>query len=81
MPSARPSGSPKSSTPRSSCENGFHGLKGQTMPEMGDYVIHQISERFIELYETVTDLTYINADMATRVKPNMMPALRDMGME
>jgi phosphoribosylaminoimidazole-succinocarboxamide synthase len=32
-------------------ENGFHGKAGETVPEMTDIVIRQISDRYIELYE------------------------------
>jgi phosphoribosylaminoimidazole-succinocarboxamide synthase len=34
-------------------ENGFQGKEGQSVPDMSDEVITQISERYIELYEHV----------------------------
>jgi phosphoribosylaminoimidazole-succinocarboxamide synthase len=34
-------------------ENGFQGKEGQSVPDMNDDVINQISERYIELYEHV----------------------------
>ena len=34
--------------------NGFQGKEGQQIPEMTDEVVHDISKRYIELYEKVT---------------------------
>ncbi|HHT04188.1 MAG TPA: phosphoribosylaminoimidazolesuccinocarboxamide synthase [Bacteroidales bacterium] len=34
-------------------ENGFQGLDGQEIPEMTPEIINQISERYIELYESI----------------------------
>lgn len=42
--------------------NGFQGKTGQTVPEMSDEWISQISRRYIELYETVTGQTFNPAD-------------------
>ena len=39
-------------------KNDFQGLPGQTIPSMGAEFIRQISERYIELYETVTGKTF-----------------------
>ena len=38
--------------------NGFQGLEGQTLPEMDEELITSISERYIELYENITGLTF-----------------------
>lgn len=35
-------------------ENGFQGKEGQTVPEMTDEVVKQISDRYLELYKAVT---------------------------
>ncbi|WP_187261252.1 phosphoribosylaminoimidazolesuccinocarboxamide synthase [Pontibacter beigongshangensis] len=35
-------------------ENGFQGKEGQSVPDMTDEVINNISERYIELFEVVT---------------------------
>lgn len=35
-------------------ENGFQGKEGQTIPEMTDEVVNNISKRYIELFEKVT---------------------------
>lgn len=40
-------------------ENGFQGLDGQQMPDMPDELVNQISERYIELYETVTGREFL----------------------
>lgn len=34
--------------------NGFQGLEGQTMPNMPDDFVHSVTERYIELFETIT---------------------------
>lgn len=44
-------------------ENGFQGKDGQTVPEMSEEVIGQVSERYIELYEAVTGKTFRKHDM------------------
>ncbi len=40
-------------------ENGFQGKEGQTIPEMTDEVVSDISERYIELYEQVTGEKFV----------------------
>lgn len=35
-------------------ENGFQGKEGQTVPEMTDEIVSNISKRYIELYEKIT---------------------------
>ena len=35
-------------------ENGFQGKDGQTIPEMTDEKVEEISDRYIELFEKVT---------------------------
>ena len=45
-------------------ENGFQGLKGQTIPEMSDEKIIEISDRYIELYENITGNKFQKADTA-----------------
>jgi len=34
-------------------ENGFRGNAGQTVPEMTDEYVNQVSDRYIELYENI----------------------------
>ncbi len=43
-------------------DNGFQGLDGQTMPEMTDELVNSITDRYTELYETVTGKTFEPAD-------------------
>ena len=65
-------------------ENGFQGLEGQTMPEMPDNFIKQVSDRYIELYEKITGNPFEKADTAdihTRVHSNAITALKALGME
>jgi phosphoribosylaminoimidazole-succinocarboxamide synthase len=54
--------------------NGFQGKEGQTIPEMTDEWINQISERYIELYEKVTGKPFIKDDsenILERVEKNI----------
>lgn len=53
-------------------ENGFQGKEGQSIPEMTDEVVSNISDRYIELYEQVTGNkfdkeTLSEADWKTRL--------------
>jgi phosphoribosylaminoimidazole-succinocarboxamide synthase len=42
-------------------ENGFQGKEGQTVPNMSDEWINEISARYIELYEKVTGKKFVKA--------------------
>ncbi len=60
-------------------ENGFQGKEGQSVPEMSDAWINEISERYIELYEKVTGDTFIKHptdEIASRVENNILKALK-----
>ena len=35
-------------------DNGFQGKEGQQMPVMPDHFVHEVSERYIDLYERIT---------------------------
>lgn len=55
--------------------NGFQGLEGQLVPEMTDEKINEISERYIELYENITDETFIKSDVSNiteRIEKNVL---------
>ncbi len=55
--------------------NGFQGLEGQTVPEMTDEYINQVSERYIELYQNITGETFIKADLSNiqqRIEANVL---------
>lgn len=43
-------------------ENGFQGKEGQTVPEMGEAWINEISARYIELYEKVTGKSFVKSN-------------------
>ncbi|MFO7869736.1 MAG: phosphoribosylaminoimidazolesuccinocarboxamide synthase [Bacteroidales bacterium] len=49
-------------------ENGFQGKEGQSIPDMSDDFIHQVSERYIELYEHITGDTFVKSDISNIVE-------------
>jgi len=56
-------------------QNGFQGLEGQTVPEMSDIYIQTVSERYIELYETITGESFNRADLSNineRIEKNVL---------
>jgi phosphoribosylaminoimidazole-succinocarboxamide synthase len=64
-------------------ENGFQGKDGQKVPDMPDTFVAEISERYIELYETITDQKFQRAkteDIAARIEKNVMAELKRLGM-
>ena len=59
--------------------NNFQGLEGQTLPEMSDYYIDTVSERYIELYENITGETFVKADVSNiqeRIETNVLEYLK-----
>ncbi|MCK9203134.1 MAG: phosphoribosylaminoimidazolesuccinocarboxamide synthase [Bacteroidales bacterium] len=55
--------------------HGFMGKEGQRVPEMSDSWIHEISERYIELFEGITGEKFIkgdNADILQRIESNIL---------
>ncbi len=53
---------------------GFQGLDGQQLPEMGEQRIQSISERYIELYEKITGKDFVKADLSNienRIQSNV----------
>lgn len=55
-------------------ENGFQGKEGQTIPEMSDDFVNQVSDRYIELYENITGETFIKAEVSNiedRIEKNI----------
>lgn len=48
--------------------NGFQGQEGQTIPEMTDDVVNSISDRYIELYETITGELFVRADAVAAMR-------------
>lgn len=58
--------------------NGFQGLEGQTIPEMNEEKINEISDRYIELYEKITGETFVKSDVsniAERIEKNVLAFL------
>jgi len=58
--------------------NDFQGLEGQTVPEMSDEKIQEISERYIELYENITGETFVKSDVqniSERIEQNILTFL------
>ncbi|WP_186756616.1 phosphoribosylaminoimidazolesuccinocarboxamide synthase [Echinicola salinicaeni] len=54
--------------------NGFQGKEGQTVPNMPNNIVNDISERYIELYEQITGETFVKADnnnMMERIKSSI----------
>lgn len=55
--------------------NGFQGLEGQTVPNMTDAYIEEVSTRYIELYENITGKTFDKANVnhiETRIEQNIL---------
>ncbi len=62
-------------------ENGFQGKEGQAIPEMTEAFIASVSERYIELYESITGDTFVKADAANvgaRIEANVNKALETL---
>lgn len=63
-------------------DNGFQGLKGQTVPEMTPEIVRSISERYIELYENITGEKFVRHEGSDRTEQieenikNMIARLR-----
>ncbi len=59
-------------------EQGFQGLDGQEMPEMSEEFVRQVSERYIELYESIIGEKFVKADsenVSERVEKNIISFL------
>ncbi len=59
--------------------NGFQGKEGQSIPEMSDEWVNEISERYIELYEKVAGEKFIKhdvSDVMNRVERNILGFLK-----
>ncbi|SFD95952.1 phosphoribosylaminoimidazolesuccinocarboxamide synthase [Thermophagus xiamenensis] len=62
-------------------ENGFQGKEGQQVPDMTDDYIAQVSDRYIELYETITGETFRKTqagDVAARIEANVSSYLNNI---
>ena len=62
-------------------ENGFQGKEGQSVPEMSDDFVNQVSERYIELFENITGDRFIKADISEiqeRISKNVKAFLQGL---
>ena len=48
-------------------ENGFQGQAGQAVPEMTDEIVSSISDRYIELYESITGEKFEKTDYGSNI--------------
>ena len=61
-------------------DNGFQGKEGEQVPEMTDQVVENISNRYIELYESITGSTFVKEDATSvlqRVERNILGFLTE----
>lgn len=61
--------------------NNFQGKDGQTVPEMTDEFVEEISNRYIELYENITGDKFIKSDVSDvlkRVEANVTKAITQL---
>jgi len=59
--------------------NGFKGLEGQKIPKMDETLINSISQRYIELYEKITGLSFKKAsidNIQQRIQKNVSEYLK-----
>ncbi len=59
-------------------ENGFQGKDGQSIPHMSEEYCKTVSERYIELFEYITDVKFIKEDVndvVNRVEKNILKYL------
>jgi phosphoribosylaminoimidazole-succinocarboxamide synthase len=62
-------------------ENGFNGQTGQTVPEMTDEIVTNISNRYIELFEKISGEKFTPADETepeSRIEKNILAAIREL---
>ena len=62
-------------------ESGFRGDEGQKVPTMTDEYVHQVSDRYIELYESITGEKFRRAnpeDLVARIEKNVTACLDEL---
>ena len=60
-------------------DNGFQGKEGQQVPEMTDEIVNSISERYMELFESITGEKFEKVDVdsiAERIEKNVTEYLK-----
>ncbi len=58
--------------------NGFQGKDGQQMPDMPDEFVSEVSERYIELFESITGEEFVKSDLSDiqeRIEKNVVKFL------
>lgn len=61
--------------------NGFQGKEGQSVPEMTETFVTEVSDRYIELFEKITGEKFIKADLTDlekRIESNINGFLEDV---
>ena len=59
--------------------NGFQGKEGQQIPDMTEEYIQSVSERYIELYENITGVSFSKGDVSNiekRIEDNVLQYLK-----
>lgn len=60
-------------------ENGFQGLEGQEIPNMPEEFVEETSERYIELFETITgDIFHKSDSLPGEIEHNLKAVLEEM---
>lgn len=61
--------------------NGFQGRKGEQIPEMTEFFVDEISDRYIELYEKITGETFVKSNtlnIEERIKEDVEKCLKEL---
>jgi phosphoribosylaminoimidazole-succinocarboxamide synthase len=56
--------------------NDFQGKEGQTVPNMPDEFVKEVSERYIELYENITGESFVKAD-TSQIEDRILKNIND----
>jgi len=56
--------------------NGFQGKEGQVVPDMPDEFVKEVSDRYIELYESITGEKFVKAD-TTSIEKRILNNIND----
>jgi len=62
-------------------ENGFQGKEGQVIPEMDEALVDSVSDRYIELFESITGDRFIKSDIddiSSRIEKNVNSFLNSL---
>jgi phosphoribosylaminoimidazole-succinocarboxamide synthase len=63
--------------------NGFQGAEGQTPPPMPEAVVREVSQRYVEVYETLTGRNFVprpDNETAADVESRIVAELKKMGL-